>query len=344
MLVRQRERIAGLQAGRLKAPSFSWRTLLLANNAHKQECLINAMRDANLPDHIVERTEACSDHVFVYRNVDTNEHRLRHFTCHNRFCLLCQSSYTRHVRERALALVPAPKQRLSFMTLTQRGLPGRDLRDAIAALLKSFRAMRRSPTWNERVTGGLYVIEVTRGASGHWWHAHLHSVIDTGYWDLAVLHQLWSRSSGETAYVHIEAVEQQRQHFINHYLTKYLTKQFSDDLYDDPEVLANFVKTMRGRRMIQAFGTWAPTAMLKAAQKEVTRPKYPADTWVLVGELHDLLRSAEGGSMAALRTLTALGFTQIQLRSDAQSEIDRFRQSRAPPQPASDELAFPMAG
>lgn len=343
MVVRQRDRVRGLQATRLKDPSFTWRRLLLGHNSHKQDRLIQAMRDANLPDHVVERTNACAAHAFVYKNVDTQEHRIRHFTCHNRFCLLCQASYTRHVREKALSLVPAAKKRLSFLTLTQRAVPDRDLRHAIATLLKSFRALRRTTAWVERVTGGLYVIEVTRGASGDWWHAHLHSVIDTGFWELELLHKLWSHACGETAYVHIEAVEQQRQHFISHYLSKYLTKQFSDDLYDDPLVLAAFVATMRGRRMIQAFGTWAPAAMLKKAQQAVTRKKYAADQWIFVGELHDLLTSAEGGSIAARRTLTALGFTQIQLRSDARSEIDRFWESRAPPQPTPDILDYSPA-
>lgn len=342
MVLRQRTRVKEFQAGRAKDPSFTWRTLLLGKNSDKQARLIQAMQDANLPDSVIERTEACSNHVFVYKNTYTGEHRLRHFTCHNRFCLMCQGGYTRQVREQALKLVPKPQHRLSFLTLTQRARPGVELQHAIANILSAFKAVRRSPHWKRRVTGGLYVLEVTHG-SGKWWHAHLHTVIDTDFWPLELLRSLWHRACHDTAYLHIEAVEHDRRDFVNRYLSSYLGKQFSDDLYDNPQVLSTFVATMRGRRMIQAFGAWAPTTTMAKATQDITRQRYDADTWKFVGELHEIVHNAEGGNQSARAILTALGFSVIQLRQGAESEIDRFHNSRAPPQPAPDTLPFPSA-
>ena len=255
----QRQRVAALSSGRVSDPSVTWRYLLLGKNREKQARLVQAMRDAELPESVVQRTEACAAHVFVYRNVHTNEHRLRHYTCHNRFCLMCQGSYLRQVKERALAIVPEAQHHLSFLTLTQRARPGRELSRAIASITSSFRTMRRAPGWRSRVPGGLYVIEVTTGTRG-WWHAHLHAVIDTKWWPLEDLNTLWHQASHDIVHCQIEVVKGGRQHHINRYLSKYLTKAFSDDLYNHPEILAQFVATCRGRRLIQAFGAWSPKA------------------------------------------------------------------------------------
>jgi len=327
---RQANRIRDFAANRAYDKRWTWRRQLLGESYDKQQAVLEAMQLADFPTSVTERTAACGDHVWVYRNNETHEHRVRHLTCHNRFCLMCQRTYIRSVKERALQSVPAPNRRISFLTLTQRAAHNRELQEAIANIVASFRRLRASEYWKHYVEGGLYVMEITRGTQD-WWHVHLHAVIDTDFWPLDQLHRAWARASRDDASCHIEAVSAERHDAINRYLTQYLTKPFPDALYDNPAILAAFVAACRGRRMIQAFGSWAPQQLLRKAAAALARQRFSPDEWTFVGELHCIVDNAERGSRLDDAILSALGYGTLQYDLDAVSEIQRFHDSRAPP-------------
>lgn len=324
----QAKRVATLAGERSTNPSRTFRDVLLGTRRDQQHRLLQAMRQANLPDKAVERVAECGKHAFVFEHQVTGELRIRHFTCHNRFCLMCQRNYIRRVKQTALSLAPEPQRRLSFLTLTQRAEAGRDLRRALGTMLQSFRRLRHTPSWKARVSGGLYVIEITRGTR-NWWHVHIHAVIDTRFWPLPELHSAWAHASRADVHCHIRAVDGNRENSTLRYLNKYLSKPFSDELYQHQDALADFVAATRGRQLIQAIGTWRPAALVRSAHEKVHYQQPDAHDWRLIGELHDLIDDAERGSRRAARFLRKLGYHTIQLRHDAQSEVERWQESRA---------------
>lgn len=316
-----RNRLVALHAHRHKHHCGTLRHIYLATARRRQAALLKAMAAAGIPRSVVSATATCGRHAFVYRHSSTGEHRLRTWTCHNRFCLICQRTYLRAVRERYLAALPDPQAKLSFLTLTQRAEPGRGLRHSLTALLAAFRRLRRDPEWRSRVIGGVYVTEITRG-SRQWWHVHLHLIIDTRYWPLAVLNAAWHRSARDDVYCHIQAIDDDKRHASRQYLNKYLSKPFPEEIYDNPAALTDFIASTRHRRLINTFGKWAPA--LKLDQVTLTQPhSADPDRWQFKGELHDLIRAAEAGNLYASRILKNLGYPPVQPRLGTANEIER---------------------
>jgi hypothetical protein len=339
---RDRERLATLAIRRQSDPAATWRTVALGTDANKQAQLIAAMRAADVPEHVVQRTEACCAHAFVWEHEPTHRLAIRTWRCHNRFCLLCQRAYLRQVRERTITLIPPPRHLYRFLTLTIPAKPGRHLRDAIRNLRSSFRRLRETHVWQRHVVGGLYIIEATRGTQ-EWWHAHLHAIIDARFMPLDQLQPAWAKAIDGPPHVHIETVWNHVRSRVNNYLSKYLSKAFSNDIYDHPQVLEDFVRALRGTRLCMPFGKWTGNAITAQAKQSLATTRNDIDEWRYLGELHQLIDHAETGSLWAANILRQLGYPDIQLRCAATNEIQRWRASRSSPKPQADQLPFAPA-
>jgi len=192
--------------------------------------------------------------------------------CSNRFCDVCSPIRLAKVRKRLKTLMtmvsPAKHESVKFITLT---IPTRtDLQSGVEVLIKSFRRLRQRKQWVNKVSGGAFVIEITR--SKGYWHAHLHIACHARYFPVKTLARLW-RSVSPGHIVWIESIPQDE---VTRYLTKYLTKS---DLA--PEVRQEASDALKGTRLFQTFGTWHKPCQSIPRQKGVCRC-CGASSWLML--------------------------------------------------------------
>jgi hypothetical protein len=193
--------------------------------------------------------------------------------CGDRFCSVCNGSRIRRVRRRLAHLFdrvrPTLPFSLRFVTLT---IPNMD--DPLAAvrhLIASFKRLRQSREWKRLVTGGAYVIEITRSSGS--WHAHIHAVTEGKFFPVHRLSKAWQRASGGKI-VWIQRVGPGR-HLI-WYLTKYITKCNVPD-----EFRLELSAALRGVHLFQPFGRWHGIN-LECPSASPCCPRCGNDHWVYI--------------------------------------------------------------
>lgn len=167
--------------------------------------------------------------------------------CTDRFCSICGAHRAARVRSRLRAILDnvkhQPKAGLKFLTLTLAS--SNDLESALNHLISSFRRLRGRQSWRRIVSGGAYVVEITRTEAG--WHVHLHIIMSALYWRVTDISVMWQAvSAGKIVW--IEAVTSQ---FQIGYLTKYITKSTIA-----PELQREVSAALKGRRLFTVFGDW----------------------------------------------------------------------------------------
>ncbi len=193
-------------------------------------------------------------------------------SCGNRFCSVCGPSRRSKVRDRLDWLVSQiPQKRgyiFKFLTLTIRNQPV--LADMIKHLIKSFRKLRNRAYWQNRVIGGVYVLEIT-GRPGNW-HAHIHAVLLAQFltWEVLVRH--WIKCSGSRGVY----IKNAAKHRIVYYITKYLSKPA--DVPD--EVINQAGESLRGLRLFSPFGAWYSISS-KYVQPSHPCPECGGEHWII---------------------------------------------------------------
>ena len=208
--------------------------------------------------------------------------------CGDRFCTICGLPRRLKIRDRLNFLTEnvelGPSEMINFMTLTIRS--DKNPERMLNVLLKSFRKLRQTPYWKKRVTGGAFVIEVTRNVHG--WHFHIHACVQSIYLHFEDLLKHWIASSPGRG-VFVKPIPPAA---ITRYLTKYLAK------CEAPEGdLAEINAALKGRRLYQPFGSWhainlkypKPVSMCRSCHSHSLIPlslcfgDYPEKIWIETG-------------------------------------------------------------
>lgn len=171
--------------------------------------------------------------------------------CRDRLCPTCARQRGHVARERIRSLV-LKADSVRLITLTQPAASD-DLGPAIDRLLAAFAKLRRHAAWKHHVRGGLFVVEVTRGANGQHWHAHLHVIAEGSYMPQKVLADAWSVAIGTPAIVDIRATHSRIG--AANYVTKYITKGADCQTWSDHE-LCGYAMGIHRRRLYGTFGKW----------------------------------------------------------------------------------------
>jgi len=169
--------------------------------------------------------------------------------CKNRFCSVCGYSRLSKVRRKLNYLVKrqvkSQKQDCRFLTLTIKNIT--NLPVMVKSLQKSFRRLRQRSFWKRKVTGGAFVIEVTK--SGDKWHAHIHAIIAGDYIPFDTLLKHWMKvSTGRGVYI-----KQVPTNNLVGYLTKYISKS-GDGVNSYDEYIVS--DSLAGVKLFQPFGNW----------------------------------------------------------------------------------------
>lgn len=209
--------------------------------------------------------------------------------CHNRHCEACCKNKRAALVAAVSHQLKTRRQRCRFLTFTLKCQPV-PLVDQLDRLLASFRRLRQRQFWKKLVTGGAFFVEIKLGANSNAWHVHLH-VLAEGLWiDQKKLSAEWHAVTGDSFIVDCRAIAEDAK--VASYVAKYATKPLHSAVIDQPDKLDECIVSVRGRRLIQCFGTWKSL--------DVDEPA-PSTTRVMLDRVDVLFRRASEGDAEARR-------------------------------------------
>jgi len=206
--------------------------------------------------------------------------------CKNRFCPVCAGPRHKRLRKKLQWYCSnahlLPGQTLKHVVLTVKSGP--DLETTVNHLVRSFRKLRQRKWWKSHVSGGAYVIEITRSDAG--WHPHIHAVVQSWFMPYKTFKTAWDSVSGAWGV----SVCERPGYVIANYLTDYITKLPKD--ITDSKAMSDI---LGNRRLFSPFGCWHS---LKCPSFKVTFPcpKCSQSLWI-PEEILDRQFSRDGPKM-----------------------------------------------
>lgn len=246
------------------------------------------------------RLESCGRNAWVERCNETGQLRIVADGCKQRFCPRCSRIFSRRCKDRLKAwtssLDPNHSSRLKMLTLTMQHSTA-PLKTQLKHLRQSFRRLRQRSLFKRKVTSGIGVIQITYNAASDQWHPHLHVLCYGDYIPVGPLTQAWRHASHGSTQIDIRAVRDQEK--CVDYVTRYIAKPINFDDSPPPERLREFVQTLKGARMLIAFGD----------VPKQPKPEIPETNWTYVDSVAGLIRRARMADERALTILAALDRT-----------------------------------
>jgi len=169
-------------------------------------------------------------------------------TCKKRTCLVCARTRSFQFIEIYLPIILC-FQWPSFLTLTLRVKPDKDVKIEVDRIIASFRKLRKRKVWD--VKRGIFSIEIVKKRDWGWF-VHLHALVDSKWIDQAALSDVWRNITGDSYVVDIRRVGNPKLGLRE--VLKYQTK-----IWELNEEDKEFVeKTFRHKRFINSFGIKKP--------------------------------------------------------------------------------------
>lgn len=287
-------------------------TLITSRYASDRTRWVEAL-SADVSMHALQcRLEACGRNAWVERNADTGQYRIVADGCKQRFCPRCSRIFSRRCKDRieqwTTTLDLTHTKRLKMLTLTMRHSTA-PLQKQLQNLRQSFRRLRQRSLFKRSLSSGIGVIQVTYNADSDTWHPHLHVLVHGDYIAVGKLSQAWKHASHGSTIVDIRAVRDASK--VIDYVTRYISRPIDFDDAPPPERLREFVKTLKGARMLIAFGK-VPKAV---------KPKPSDETWTYVDSVAGLIRRARSDDERAALILATLDRTPDTNADDNQDTL-----------------------
>jgi len=196
----------------------------------------------------------------------------RRVAVHPDYCSFSLCPHTQHKRATRIHAVIAPVvaealeqgKPVKFLTLTAPNFDTLDEGQIHSIIRKSFTKMRHRRAFKAHCNGGGYSIEATH--EGHGYHVHLHALVECDWWDQAEISREWfsclppewqiqinqaqPASHQGRAIVYIQEADARSIHEFCKYLAK------GSSFLSDPHVVAEYLRSIKGRRLFEAFGDW----------------------------------------------------------------------------------------
>lgn len=291
---REMDRLERLYAGVAPTPSpleTAWRHRHWLDDRGR---VFSAMRLARLPGGRLERFNCCGAGCVVEAHRDTGQMRVRGFYCGDRFCQPCSQGRAARYRRQLTAWLGARSGWMFTLTLRHRR---ETLTQMLDRLIKHFAAIRRLMVWRRMTLGGVWTVEIKRGAGSGRWHVHIHGLACGPFVSEDWLRRAWRRETRDSFKVKIRRVTDVEKGAA--YVCKYITKGWSADVARCPDDLVECLRSLGGRRLLATFGADRPPEL------EDDRPD-PA-RWKPLGRLVEIIRLAGTGDVWAVGILTAVG-------------------------------------
>ncbi len=251
---------------------------------------------AQTPRHhwVAERIERCSDALWVVR--DESGVRLTSNHCNNRQCPECANRRARQASKVVAARVARYKWP-TFLTLTttpRRDLP---LREQIRTIVTAFNRLRRHAVWQQSVSGGIWVLEITRHPHRTHYHVHIHALMDSKFVDWEWLRERWTTINGQPSGVHIRRAQERD----SKYLGKYMGKGFAG-ISLEPWEEWPFAEELISVRTRGTFGT--EPGLCHGADPDEEQTEYMPPE--VIAPLSEVIARARDGNVAATEILAQL--------------------------------------
>lgn len=86
------------------------------------------------------------------------------------------------------------------------------------------------------------------------WHPHLHIITGGNWIDHRLIREEWLRLTGDSHIINIKALP--RTNDVGAYIAKYVTKGTSVEVWNHPEISAEWIEAIKGVRTCATFGDW----------------------------------------------------------------------------------------
>lgn len=271
------------------------------NWAEKRKRVREAIATTTTSRNALASFDNCGSDCAIEWSEVKQKHRVIGCYCHNRHCEPCMRAksalITQNLRDQ---MKKSEKKQHRFITLTLRHSDA-PLKDQIKRLYSCYKSLRGRPEWKSSQKGGAATLEVKWIPKTSKWHPHLHIISQGNYLNTYWLSQTWKDITGDSHVVDIRLISADKD--VAYYVGKYVTKGTNQEVWDDPTVAAEWVKSVKGVRMCATFGTWRGFKLLARA-KEVK------GEWTHVASLASMVRRAQAGEVHALELLRILTETQ----------------------------------
>lgn len=172
-------------------------------------------------------------------------------SCDNRLCPYCAVARGDNLADSVCASVEGMNNPvLVVLTLRNRA----SLAEATDALWKAYNKLIRRKSFKAAFRGGHAFYEVTHNMGAGTWHAHLHCIVD-GWMAQRDLSALWLACTGDSPVVHISQLKDRTGVGYGKAVqeaVKYPCKV--SQIVGSPGLVAEFLDTLRGRRLYRTFG------------------------------------------------------------------------------------------
>lgn len=172
-------------------------------------------------------------------------------SCDNRLCPYCAVARGDNLADSVCCSVERMSNPvLAVLTLRNRASLG----DATDALWAAYNKLIRRKSFKAAFRGGHAFYEVTYNRGAGTWHAHLHCIFD-GWMAQRDLSALWLACTGDSPIVHISQLKDPTGDGYGKAVqeaVKYPCKV--SQVVGSPALVAEFLDTLRGRRLYRTFG------------------------------------------------------------------------------------------
>lgn len=255
-----------------------------------------ALVAADVPDRRLERYDYCGSAAWIVRHPDDPERlRIAASCCHDRYCQPCAGARSHAVACNLADLMQGARHRMVTLTLAHNDEP---LAEQLDRLYRHYRRLRQRKLWRSKVTAAAAFLEIKRSKDGQRWHPHLHALTQSQWIPHGELSADWHQVTGDSYIVDVRAV---RSDHAARYVAKYASKALKTEYAHTPELLAEAIAALSGRRLIILSGAWCRARLTERPEPE---------GWEPVAPLNHILALAAAGNASALSILAKLDRSQ----------------------------------
>lgn len=252
-----------------------------------RQLLLNSFPHLTLTTKQKTRFQGCGTDAWIEHSPSTGKVRVHSNRCNHRWCPACARSRGFHVREWIKqAVQKGTEKSWKFLTLTYKH-DRKPLVEQLANLKESFRRLRQRKAWKARITGGMAIIEIKRNHTTGQWHPHIHIVARGKYFPQKLLSTEWLNATKHSKIVDIKQIKDAEG--AGEYLAKYLTKPIDSSLFNEPQVIREFMETITKCRLLIRFGD------VPGYDDDQEKEDYPKD-WKKICPLASALAERRAGN------------------------------------------------
>lgn len=256
----------------------------------------DALERCDVAQSRLDAWDECGARAWVLRSKDHDDrYKVASTTCRDRFCVPCADDRSAKIGRRVRDRIPSSG--ISFLTLTlaDNDVPLSELLDK---LIRSFRRLRQWDRWKADVKGGVAFIEIKWNAKSDRWHPHIHAIMEADFLPQSLISAEWHRIT-KTSFV-VDIRRPKNSETVIRYVTKYGSKPLNHSFVADADRLDEAIRSLKGRHMCTAFGTWREWALHDDDEHE---------QWEPVDTLENLIARASRGDPQALKIMEAINCT-----------------------------------